>query len=50
MAAGASPNVMSSASESSSLPIGDDTCSKRAVIPSKKSNIAPNTMNNKASL
>ena len=48
MAAGASPNVMSSARESSSFPMGEETRSRRAVIPSKKSNVAPNTMKSRA--
>ena len=50
MAAGASPNVMSSARESSSFPMGEETCSRRAVIPSKKSNVAPNTMKSRAAM
>lgn len=41
---GATPKVMTSASESSSLPMGDDTCRSRAAIPSKKSNMAPMTI------
>ena len=41
MVAGATPKVTLSASESSSLPIGDDTFSRRALIPSKKSKTAP---------
>ena len=48
MAAGASPKVMSSASESSSLPIGDDTWSSRALMPSKKSKAAPITIHRSA--
>ena len=45
MVAGAIPKVMSSASESICTPIGDETCKRRATIPSKKSNTAPSTMN-----
>lgn len=45
---GASPNVMSSARESSSFPIGEETPSRRADIPSKKSNAAPMTIHNNA--
>ena len=41
---GATPKVTSSASESSSLPIGDDTPRRRALIPSKKSKTAPRTI------
>ena len=48
MAEGAKPKVISSASESSSFPIGEETCSRRATMPSKKSNTAPITMNNNA--
>ena len=48
--AGATPNVITSANESNSFPIGDDTWSKRATIPSKKSNIAPMIINKKAYL
>ena len=48
MAEGAKPKVMSSAKESSSLPIGDDTLSKRADMPSKKSNTAPTIIHNRA--
>ena len=48
MAAGASPKVMSSARESSSLPIGDDTCSNLAEKPSKKSKRAPMMIKTKA--
>jgi hypothetical protein len=43
--AGARPNVISSAKESICTPRGDDTLNKRATIPSKKSNTAPNTIN-----
>ena len=46
--AGATPNVTSSARESSSLPIGLDTPRTRAVIPSKKSKTAPRMMNSNA--
>jgi hypothetical protein len=49
MADGARPKVMSSASESSYLPMGDDTWSRRADIPSKKSNTAPMMINSRAS-
>lgn len=48
--AGATPNVTSSASESSSLPIGEETPNKRALIPSKKSNTAPMTIKRNAIL
>ena len=48
MLAGATPNVTSSAKESSSLPIGLDTPRTRAVIPSKKSKTAPRMMNSRA--
>ena len=48
MAEGARPKVISSASESSSLPMGEDTLSRRAVNPSKKSNTAPIIINRKA--
>ena len=41
MADGATPNVTTSAKESSSLPIGEDTFSNLADMPSKKSKIAP---------
>lgn len=41
MVDGATPKVMSSASESNSLPMGEETPSKRALMPSKKSNTAP---------
>ena len=46
---GATPKVTTSARESSSLPIGDDTFSRRADMPSKKSNAAPTTIKSKAS-
>ena len=46
--AGAAPKVMSSASESSSFPMGEDTCSNLATIPSKKSNPAPMSMKSRA--
>ena len=36
--AGNKPKLITSASESSSLPMGEDTLSKRATNPSKKSN------------
>ena len=45
---GATPKVTTSASESSSLPMGDDTWSRRAAMPSKKSKTAPMMMNAKA--
>ena len=48
MEAGATPNVTTSASESSSLPIGLDTPRSRAVNPSKKSKTAPRTMKSRA--
>lgn len=48
MEAGATPKVTSSAKESNSLPMFDETCNKRADIPSKKSNVAPRIINNKA--
>lgn len=41
MVDGATPNVTSSANESSSFPIGDETCKARALMPSKKSKTAP---------
>ena len=41
MADGATPNVTTSAKESNSFPMGEDTFNKRAVIPSKKSKTAP---------
>ena len=49
IAAGATPKVTSSASESSSLPMGELTPSRRALIPSKKSNTAPATIHMSAS-
>ena len=48
MTEGAKPNVISSASESNSFPNGPDTLSRRANIPSKKSNMAPKMMNRMA--
>ena len=45
---GAMPNVMSSASESSSFPMGELTPRMRADMPSKKSNTAPVTMKSNA--
>jgi len=39
--AGATPKLTISASESSSFPISDLTCNRRAVIPSKKSKTIP---------
>lgn len=50
IAEGASPNVILSANESSSFPIGEETFNNLADIPSKKSNTAPNTINNIAFL
>ena len=47
---GASPNVTTSARESSSFPIGDDTFKALAVNPSKKSNIAPAMISNDGSI
>lgn len=41
---GASPKLITSARESSSLPMGEDTFNKRAVMPSKKSKSADNNM------
>ena len=41
MVEGATPNVTSSARESSSFPIGDEMCNALALMPSKKSNPAP---------
>ena len=49
IADGATPNVTSSAKESSSLPIGELTPSSRALIPSKKSNTAPAMIHTSAS-
>ena len=40
---------MSSASESSSLPMGEETPNSLALIPSKKSNTAPMTIHSRAS-
>lgn len=48
MAAGAKPKVMLSAKESSSLPMAEETRSKRAAKPSKKSKRAPMTMKRNA--
>ena len=48
--AGATPKVTSSAKESSSFPMGDDTFNRRADIPSKKSNTAPITIQQSANL
>ena len=45
---GATPKVTTSASESSSFPIGDDTISSLADIPSKKSKAAPITIHRSA--
>ena len=45
IADGASPKVMSSARESSSLPMGEDTWRSRAEKPSKKSKTAPRMIN-----
>lgn len=42
---GASPNVTTSARESNSLPMGEETFKALAVKPSKKSNTAPSRMN-----
>ncbi len=50
IAEGASPNVMLSAKESSSFPIGEETFNSLADMPSKKSNTAPSTINNIAFL
>ncbi len=50
MVDGATPKVTQSASESNSLPMGDDTFRKRADMPSKKSNVAPTSMHIKAIL
>ena len=44
MALGATPKVTTSARESSSFPMGEDTPKARADIPSKKSNTAPSTI------
>jgi hypothetical protein len=41
---------MQSAKESSSLPMAEDTWSRRAAKPSKKSNVAPRMMNANATL
>lgn len=48
MAAGASPKVITSARESSSTPMGDETFNLRAANPSKKSNMAPAIMKHNA--
>ena len=48
IADGAAPKVITSAKESNSLPIGELTFSKRAAIPSKKSNTAPIIINSNA--
>ena len=45
MALGATPNVTTSAKESNSLPMGEDTPNALATIPSKKSKMAPKRMN-----
>ena len=45
---GATPKVMQSASESSWMPIGLLTRSKRATMPSRKSKTAPNRIKRKA--
>ena len=50
IADGAAPKVITSAKESNSLPIGELTFSKRATIPSKKSNTAPIIINSNATL
>ena len=50
MAEGATPKLMSSASESSSLPMAELTLSKRAAIPSKKSKTAASRMKNPAAV
>ena len=49
-AAGASPEVMTSANESSCTPIAEDECNRRATKPSKKSNTIPATISQKASV
>ena len=41
---GATPKVTTSARESSSLPMGEETPRRRAVMPSKKSKTAPRMM------
>ena len=48
MAAGATPKVTTSASESSSFPSAPETPKRRAMNPSKKSKTAPRTMNSSA--
>lgn len=50
MVDGATPKVTQSASESNSLPMGEDTLRKRADMPSKKSNVAPARIHIKAIL
>ena len=49
MLAGARPKLIMSASESSSLPTGDEISSKRAKKPSRKSNTAATSTHQKAS-
>ena len=46
-AAGASPEVMTSANESSCTPIAEGECNRRATKPSKKSNTIPATISQK---
>ena len=48
MAAGATPKVTTSASESSSFPSAPETPKRRAMNPSKKSKTAPRTMKSSA--
>ena len=48
IAAGAKPNVIKSAKESNSFPIGEDVLSNRAENPSKKSKTAPQKIRNTA--
>ena len=50
MAEGATPKVTTSASESSSLPIGELTPKRRALMPSKKSKTAPAMIAHSASI
>lgn len=44
-AAGTNPKLISSASESNSFPIGEDTFKALAIKPSQKSNIVQNMTN-----
>ena len=48
MSAGATPNEIASVSESSSAPKSDPVRVKRATLPSSRSSVAENTMNQPA--